>query len=189
MSTSETKTSAFPSKEEEVSRLLDEIKALRDELRDLNAKVSRIERRVQHAFPILAAQKAKDRSRRTRDDEAGPTITPAEAISFFERLVEMTNSGQESQVLAELDTTSEPNLRLTVQELGVSLGKKKASRKILVESIVKRIKESVMLSRHVNRERAQTTVTDTADPKGEPGIKIPRTEGYGESNTEEPDQD
>ena len=186
MSTSDGNANAFLSKEEEVSRLLDEIRAFREELRDLNAKVSRIERRVQHTFPVLAAQKATDRSRRTADEERGsPTISSAEAISFFERLVEMTTSGGESRVFAELDATSEPNLRLTVQELGASLGKKKASRKVLVEAIVKRIKESVMLSRHVNRERSSTAVTNNVVGKSEE--EIPGSDGHGESKTEEPE--
>ncbi len=73
-------------------------------------------------------------------------------MALYEELIEHARKDRFEEVRQRLSSLSLPDLSLLRRELGASLGKRKASPKVLIETIVGRIKESVMLSKHTNRQ-------------------------------------
>ena len=139
----------FRSKEEEAKQVAADIRELKDIVREVSGKLGRIESRMKRAFPEAFAaipRQAKSLNRAT------PTLSPQQALQLYDELVEFARVGDRESVQRRLSEIDLADLGQLVHELGVSLGKKKPSRKALTAAILARINESVMLSRHLNRE-------------------------------------
>jgi len=155
----------FNTPTEEVSRLVAEVRETKELLRELSGKLSRIETRLKRAFPIAFVRNANGTAREKKDSRQGvPTLTGDAAIALYRSLVDLAKMDQIEEVRNRLTALSLPDLSLMRRELGASLGKRKASPKALTEAILGRIRESVMLSKHTNRQ--ELLDQDTA-PSGE----------------------
>lgn len=140
----------FRTPEQEVSRLLDELAGLRDQLRGIGATLGRLELRIKRAFPNVAAER---QSRGANDrGKTEPSLTPEKALQLYDDAVKQAKLGSQDRALAEVQKLALPDLAVLHRELGLSLGRSKPSRKILMNGIINRIKQSVMLSQHTSRE-------------------------------------
>jgi hypothetical protein len=141
----------FNTPEEEARKLAEEIKGLREVLNDLSRTLSKIENRFQRAFPSLPLRPVRIKKGVSSVREQ-PTLTPEKALQLYDELVQQAKAGDTKTIKERLASISIADLSLLRQELGISLGKKKPSRKALIEAVWGRINESLMLSKHVNRE-------------------------------------
>lgn len=137
---------------EEVKRLFEEIKEVKNTLIDLSRKISHIETRVKRAFPAAYPTDSLKEKKSLQVDRQ-PSLTTDQALHLYDELVSQVGRGDISLVKERLSSMNIAVLNLMRQELGVSLGKKKPSRKVLVEAILGRINESILLTKHVNREQ------------------------------------
>jgi hypothetical protein len=144
--------SPFNTPTDEVKRLVEEFRETKEALRGVSKRLSQIEVRMQRLFPSLMPKNAG--SRREKEESAGaePTLTPEEAMHVYDELVALARTDNHQSVHDRLGGLGLADLNLLRQELGISLGKKKPSRKVLEEAVIGRIRESVLLSRHSNRE-------------------------------------
>jgi|GEM_PF-2310608 len=136
----------FRSTEDEIRELAAEIREIKELLRTISNKVSQMESRAKRAFPSVFPKResgAKVRSPKVTDP---PTISPQEALSLFENLLGVARKEGKEVVQHRLEEIALPDLLLLSQELGVSLGKKKPTKKTLQAGIIGRINESLLLS-------------------------------------------
>lgn len=147
----------FRTPEEEVKELVKELRELKDVLREISSKVAHIDARAKRSFPA-AFPKAQAGPRvsgpKIKDP---PTISPQEALKLYDDLLAMAKQGDKEEVQNRLKTMGLPDLALLSRELGVSLGKSKPSRKVLLNGILGRINESMMLSTSSLRQRSELT--------------------------------
>jgi hypothetical protein len=136
-------------KQEDVEALAHEMRDLKEVLREVSGKLGRIEKRLRTFFPDSFPDKSQ--KEKTPDlRESAPSITPQQALDFYSELVALARSGKEQEVEARTAKLALADLALLVRELGAPLGKK-PSRIGLTRSLMGRLKESVLLSRHTNR--------------------------------------
>jgi hypothetical protein len=140
--------SEFRTPEEEVLKLLEECKELRRTLKTISAQVGRMENRVKRAFPAAAAQVREGRAG-SHSREA--TITQAQALIEFDKIVELAGSGANEEAERALEGKSPPDLLVIARELGVTFPKSKPSIKAMREAIFGKVRESMLLSRHTRR--------------------------------------
>jgi hypothetical protein len=145
----------FRTTEEEVKELVKELRELKDILREISGKVAQVEARAKRAFPAMFPKTppgAKSHAPRLTDP---PTISPQDALKLYDDLVMLAKQGDKEEVQRRLENMSLPDLFLLSRELGVSLGKSKPSRKTVLNGVLGRINESVMLSTSSLRERPE----------------------------------
>jgi hypothetical protein len=155
---------------EEVKRLIEEVREAKEALRDVSKRLSQIEVRIQRTFPLLIPKKGRGTRERVPGAAAEPTITPEQAIRAYDEMVELARKDDHQSVHDRLASLGLGDLNLLRLELGASIGKKKPSRRVLEEAIIGRIRESVLLSRHSNRQKALAqadTVGDRVPEKDE----------------------
>jgi hypothetical protein len=141
----------FPTANEEIQSLIKELHNLRAEVRDVSSKLSRIERRVVNAFPNAMKHERKMKGPSPEPQALQHSTMSSEQIrDLYDELVGVARNAGESALMDRIGNIADWDLRLMVQELGISLGKKKPSRPILQSNLIQRIKESLMLTRHVN---------------------------------------
>ncbi len=151
---------------EEAKRLVEEFRETKEAVREVSKRLSRIEVRMQRAFPSLMPKKAGNRREKEESVAAEPTLAPEEAMHVYDELVELARKDNHQSVHDRLAGLGVADLNVLRQELGASLGKKKPSRKALEEAVIGRIRESVLLSRHSNREQTANrpdSAPDSAD--------------------------
>ena len=153
----------FRTPDEEITQLLEEINGMKQVIRDISGKLGRIEKRLKVSFPsavttkVTMAKKKTGASPKVRQE---PSITPEEAKSRYEQWVELEHDQQTAVIQHELSELSLPNLLLTARELGLSLGSKKPSMKVLSGLILNRIRQSAMLTWHSNITRPDSAQHD-----------------------------
>jgi len=154
----------FSTPEEAVKQLALELRELREMLREMSAKLSRIETRAKRTFPSGFPAKPK-RPQGTQPDSGlePPTISPDRALQLYDELVIMVRNGNRDGAERQLGSMGVSDLALLVKELGLSAGKSKPSSKFLISRILGRAKESVMLSKHASRDDS-TSATPPVDP-------------------------
>jgi hypothetical protein len=158
----------FNTPSEEVSHLVTEIRDMRDILRELSSKLTRIETRLKRAFPV-AYPKKSEKAAKTVADQDPATLNPEQAMALYEELVRSSRKEEFEEVRNKLSSLNIADLALLRRELGISLGKRKPSQKTLMEAIQGRIKESVMLSKHSNRQEILDRPKDTKDSTNNEG--------------------
>jgi hypothetical protein len=142
---------AFRTPEQEVSRLLDEFASVREQMREIAATLSRLELRVKRAFPQVVANKQAKSAGKGAKAEA--TLTSEQALELYDRTVQQVKDGAPDEALDLLKELPLPDLLVLHRELGLTIGHGKPSRKAVLNGIAGRVKQSVMLSQHSNRDR------------------------------------
>jgi hypothetical protein len=156
----------FNTPSDEVSRLVKELTETKEALRELSGKLARIETRLSRVFPQAFAKAATDRKKEKQSKTGEPTtLTANTAMVLYEQLVEDARNNRFEEVRQRLSSLSVPDLSFLRSELGASLGKRKPSPKVLIEVIVGRIRESVMLSKHTNRQQLLDESSSTEEKK------------------------
>jgi hypothetical protein len=150
-------------KREDVEALAGELQDLKEIVREVSGKLGRIEKRLRlffpQSFPIPAPKQSK-----TPVGDVPPTITPQQALGLYSELLEMARTGREQQVEARVAGMDLPDLALLVRELGAPLGKK-PTRPGLTKSLMGRLRESMMLSRHTVRPASNQSATPEESTK------------------------
>jgi len=157
----------FNTPAEEVDRLVAELSETKGALRELSGKLTRIETRLKRVFPQAFPKRTGERREKPLAESEPATLNPETAIALYEELVEHARNDRFEEVHRKLSSLSLPDLSFLRRELGASLGKRKPSPKTLIEVIVGRLRESVMLSKHTNRQELLDQSDLQRDPSKE----------------------
>jgi hypothetical protein len=166
-------------KREDVEALAAELRDLKEVMRDVSGKLGRIEKRLKLFFPqSFPSERRKQPGVDIR--EMSPTISPQKALEMYTDLLEMARSGRQQEVESRIAGIALPDLALLVRELGAPLGKK-PTRPALTKSLMGRLRESIMLSRHTLRP-----ASDPSALEGE-GTENRLVAGNSEASVKTPD--
>lgn len=150
----------FRTRKQELERLVREIEDVKNNVRDISATVSRIERHVRRAFDVPVPPKdtvsRKKGSETTNARGETPTISTDDALGIFDDLAVLFSGGQAAMAQERLDQMSAPDLRLLAHELGVTFHSR-PSRKSLCSGIIRRLHERALLSKNINILRPQAS--------------------------------
>ncbi|MCU0542422.1 MAG: hypothetical protein MUE44_09545 [Oscillatoriaceae cyanobacterium Prado104] len=135
---------------EESVQLIDEIGELKEILREVSKKLTRIETRVKREA-IAAASKSVESPSAVSAKKA-VDLSAEEVLQIYEDLRLKAKSGDEEYVRKKLLSMSATDLNLMCCELGMPPSSKNPSRRKMFELIIGRIKQSLMLSRHIDRQ-------------------------------------
>lgn len=144
---------------EDVEILAREITELKEVLRDVSGKLGRMEKRLRLFFP--ASFPSNERREGKKEEHQGnlPAMTSEQRLALYSELLELGRSGQQLPLENRLEKISTEDLALLVKELGAPVGKK-PSRIRLTKSLMGRLKQSVMLSRHAARPSLEAPATE-----------------------------
>jgi hypothetical protein len=149
-------TDLFESPQEDFKRIAAELRDIKEALREIGARLARVENRARRAFPSAFPQ--KPRAERGPSAQEEPTLTAEQAMVLYSQLVDHARNGEADGVQNRLARLGIADLSLLRRELGAPLGKSKPSRRTLTHAIMGRLRESVMLSKHTTREAAGAAV-------------------------------
>jgi len=136
--------------EQESGGLVEEIGELKEILRDVARKLTRLETQVKRGV-ISAGSKTSDIP--TGADVNKPAnLSAANVLEVYEELRLQAKNGNEEEVRKKLLAMSATDLNLMCCELGMPPSSKNPSRKKMFELIIGRIKQSLRLSRHIDRQ-------------------------------------
>lgn len=136
--------------EQESGGLVEEIGELKEILRDVARKLTRLETQVKRGV-ISAGSKTSDIP--TGADVNKPAnLSAANVLEVYEELRLQAKNGNEEEVRQKLLAMSATDLNLMCCELGMPPSSKNPSRKKMFELIIGRIKQSLRLSRHIDRQ-------------------------------------
>lgn len=141
----------------ETSQLVDEISELKEILREVSRKLTRIETKVKRGGTSVATAKVSVSTEITVSKPEEMTDKPVslsaeEVILIYEQLRLKAKNGKEEEVRKKLLSMTATDLSLVCLELGMPPTAKNPSRKKMIEVILGRIKQSLMLSRHIDRQ-------------------------------------
>lgn len=135
---------------EETVQLVDEIGELKEILREVSKKLTRIEARVKREALSAASKTAESSS--AAGVKKAVDLSAEEVLQVYEDLRLKAKSGDEEYVRKKLSSMSATDLNLMCCELGMPPSSKNPSRRKMFELIIGRIKQSLMLSRHIDRQ-------------------------------------
>jgi hypothetical protein len=140
-------------KDEETVQLVNEISELKEILREVSQKLTRIETKVKRGL-ISAASKTLElpNSQVAVDINKSASLSAEQILQIYEELRLKAKNGKEQEVREKLLTMSATDLNLMCCELGMPPSSKNPSRRKMFELIIGRIKQSLMLSRHIDRQ-------------------------------------
>lgn len=152
----------------DVDALAGELRDLKDILREVSGKLGRIERRLRLFFPESFPKSERHKEKELELHEPTATINSQQALDLYSELVEIARTGKEQQLEARMASMGIADLALLVRELGAPLGKK-PTRIALTKSLMGRLKQSIMLSRHTVRPSPErpSHQNETADGDGQ----------------------
>ncbi|MEG4282363.1 hypothetical protein QUB68_04485 [Microcoleus sp. A006_D1] len=136
--------------EEESGGLVDEIGELKEILREVSKKLTRIETQVKRG--VLSARSKKSELATVADVAKPANSSAGNVLEVYEELRLQAKNGDELEVRQKLSAMSATDLNLMCCELGMPPSSKNPSRKKMFELIIGRIKQSLMLSRHIDRQ-------------------------------------
>ncbi|MEG4272551.1 MULTISPECIES: hypothetical protein [unclassified Microcoleus] len=136
--------------EQESGGLVEEIGELKEILRDVARKLTRLETQVKRGV-ISAGSKTSDIPRNA-DVNKPLNLSAANVLEVYEELRLQAKNGNEEEVRKKLLAMSATDLNLMCCELGMPPSSKNPSRKKMFELIIGRIKQSLRLSRHIDRQ-------------------------------------
>jgi hypothetical protein len=137
--------------EEEIVQLTDEIAELKVIMREISKKLTRIETKVKRGFNSGSKISNSQSSQTTFSEQKIENLSPEQVLEVYEELRLKAKQGNEEEVKQKLSALNLTDLTLLCSELGASVGGKSPSRKKIVDAIIGRIKQSLMLSRHIDR--------------------------------------
>lgn len=136
--------------EQESGGLVEEIGELKEILRDVARKLTRLETQVKRRG-VSAGSKTSDISMGA-DVNKPANLSAANVLEVYEELRLQAKNGNEEGVRQQLLAMSATDLNLMCCELGMPPSSKNPSRKKMFELIIGRIKQSLRLSRHIDRQ-------------------------------------
>ncbi|NJK66892.1 MAG: hypothetical protein HC789_07000 [Microcoleus sp. CSU_2_2] len=134
-------------KDEETVQLVDEIGELKEILREVSRKLTRIETKVKRGV-TSASSKTSD----FQNSPATADLSAENILQVYEELRLKAKNGKEQEVREKLLAMTATDLNLMCCELGMPPSSKNPSRRKMFELIIGRIKQSLMLSRHIDRQ-------------------------------------
>ena len=145
-----TKKEILAASEQESGALVEEIGELKEILREVSRKLTRLETQVKRGV-LSAGSKTSDIP--TGGDVNKPAnLSAANVLEVYEELRLQAKNGNEEEVRQKLLAMSATDLNLMCCELGMPPSSKNPSRKKMFELIIGRIKQSLRLSRHIDRQ-------------------------------------
>lgn len=136
--------------EQESGGLVEQIGELKEILRDVSRKLTRLETQVKRGV-LSGGSKTSDLP--TGADVNKPAnLSAANVLEVYEELRLQAKNGKEEEVRQKLLAMSATDLNLMCCELGMPPSSKNPSRKKMFELIIGRIKQSLRLSRHIDRQ-------------------------------------
>ncbi|UNU24845.1 hypothetical protein [Microcoleus vaginatus] len=136
--------------EQESGGLVEEIGELKEILRDVARKLTRLETQVKRGV-ISAGSKTSDISSGAEVNKPA-NLSARNVLEVYEELRLQAKNGNEEEVRKKLLAMSATDLNLMCCELGMPPSSKNPSRKKMLELIIGRIKQSLRLSRHIDRQ-------------------------------------
>ena len=136
--------------EQESGGLVDEIGELKEILREVSKKLTRIETQVKRG--VLSAGSKTSESVTIANVSKSANLSTENVLEAYEELRLQAKNGNEEEVRQKLLAMSATDLNLMCCELGMPPSSKNPSRKKMFELIIGRIKQSLRLSRHIDRQ-------------------------------------
>jgi hypothetical protein len=136
--------------EQESGGLVEEIGELKEILRDVSRKLTRLETQVKRGV-FSAGSKTSDIPTGAAVNKPA-NLSAANVLEVYEELRLQAKNGNEEEVRQKLLAMSATDLNLMCCELGMPPSSKNPSRKKMFELIIGRIKQSLRLSRHIDRQ-------------------------------------
>jgi hypothetical protein len=133
--------------EQESGGLVEEIGELKEILRDVARKLTKLETQVKRGG-VSAGSKTSDISSGAGANKPA-NLSARNVLEVYEELRLQAKNGNEEEVRQKLLAT---DLNLMCCELGMPPSSKNPSRKKMFELIIGRIKQSLRLSRHIDRQ-------------------------------------
>ena len=143
----------FNTPPEEARQLAEELRQVKDVLKDISRKMTQLETRAKRAFPSAFPKPSPRQRGQTKTPSAEPpTMTREQVMAIYDQAVKMAKEGDVEGARKQMEAMELGNLNLLRMELGASIGKKKPSKAALLGAILGRLNESVMLTKHTNRQ-------------------------------------
>ncbi|MCC3412227.1 MULTISPECIES: hypothetical protein [unclassified Microcoleus] len=136
--------------EQKSGGLVEEISELKEILREVSKKLTRIEAQVKRGG--LATGSKTSELPTVADVDKPANLSAGNVLEVYEELRLQAKKGHELEVRQKLSAMSATDLNLMCCELGMPPSSKNPSRKKMFELIIGRIKQSLMLSRHIDRQ-------------------------------------
>ena len=136
--------------EQESGGLVEQIGELKEILRDVSRKLTRLETQVKRG--VLSAGSKTSDIPTAADVNKPANLSAANVLEVYEELRLQAKNGNEEEVRQKLLAMSATDLNLMCCELGMPPSSKNPSRKKMFELIIGRIKQSLRLSRHIDRQ-------------------------------------
>ncbi|MEG3955753.1 hypothetical protein [Microcoleus sp. herbarium2] len=136
--------------EQESGGLVEEIGELKEILREVSRKLTRLETQVKRGV-LSAGSKTSDIATGAEVNKPA-NLSAANVLEVYEELRLQAKNGNEEEVRKKLLAMSAADLNLMCCELGMPPSSKNPSRKKMFELIIGRIKQSLRLSRHIDRQ-------------------------------------
>ncbi len=138
---------------DDAMQLAEEISDLKEMLREISRKLTRIETKVKRRVTSRSLSTSESAEANLASENQKTTnLTSAEVLQVYEEIRQKAKAGKEEEVKQKLSTMNLADLNLLCWELGASMNSKNPSRKKMVDAILGRIKQSLMLSRHIDRQ-------------------------------------
>ncbi|WP_293131899.1 hypothetical protein [Microcoleus sp. bin38.metabat.b11b12b14.051] len=144
------KKDILPAGDSENGGVLDEIGELKAILREVSKKLTRIEAQVKRGG--LSALSKTSESAIIANVSKSANLSTENVLEAYEELRLQAKNGNEEEVSQKLLAMSANDLNLMCCELGMPPSSKNPSRKKMFELIIGRIKQSLRLSRHIDRQ-------------------------------------
>ncbi|MCC3404077.1 MAG: hypothetical protein JGK17_00385 [Microcoleus sp. PH2017_10_PVI_O_A] len=138
--------------EQKSGGLVDEIAELKEILREVSKKLTRIEAQVKRGGLSAGSKTSELQAVAVADVEKPANLSTDNVLEVYEELRLQAKKGHELEVRQKLAAMSATDLNLMCCELGMPPSSKNPSRKKMFELIIGRIKQSLMLSRHIDRQ-------------------------------------
>ncbi|MCC3418803.1 MAG: hypothetical protein JGK24_18815 [Microcoleus sp. PH2017_29_MFU_D_A] len=146
------KKDMLPAGEQKSGGLVDEIGELKEILREVSKKLTRIEAQVKRGGLSAGSKTSELPAVAVADVEKPANLSTENVLEVYEELRLQAKKGHELEVRQKLSAMSATDLNLMCCELGMPPTSKNPSRKKMFELIIGRIKQSLMLSRHIDRQ-------------------------------------
>ncbi|HLO48447.1 MAG TPA: hypothetical protein VK211_08555 [Kamptonema sp.] len=146
------KKEEFQPDETEIVQLNDEIAELKEMLREISRKLTRIETKVKRGLSSVPKSSELQVSQSTLDGKKSENLSAKQVLEVYEELRLKAKDGNEEEVKQQLSDMNLTDLNLLCWELGASVSRKNSSRKKMLDAILGKIKQSLMLSRHIDRQ-------------------------------------
>jgi hypothetical protein len=145
-----TSETPFRTPEEEVQKLLEECGDLKRTLKTISSQLSRIENRVKAAFPAVATRIKEQKT--AQSSQRRSNLSSEQALAEFDKVVQLATSGVASEAEAYLARRSSVDLLVIAKEVGATFSSNKPSVRAMLDAILGKVRESLLLSRHNPRE-------------------------------------